>query len=163
MGEEEEVEDMEFHILSAISWHVNPPTTLSFVRNCLDLIDNNNVDKSVRDKMYALSKVQSELSVTDPQYLTYKPSMIAYCSLMNCLKIIGMDEESTESIRMTLILSLLWPFHDISEQAVLIAQVQESLYKACLRKPETTHIFLQETSPQNKNTGAIVYHSRRSL
>lgn len=88
---EEEVEVMERRILNAVSWQVNPPTTLSFVREYLKLLPAELLDHEMRMTLMEICKFQSELAVADYNLVVMGASSIAYSSLMNGLESLCMD------------------------------------------------------------------------
>lgn len=82
---EQEIEAMELNILQGVSWRVNPPTALSFVRSCLNLIDEEILDVVTRQAFYELVQVQTECASLDRRFSAIRPSIIAYCSMMNAM------------------------------------------------------------------------------
>ena len=79
----DEIESMEAHILSGVSWRVNPPTALAFVRQYMELISEDQLDKMSREMVYELAKLQTEAAVRDYDFLQVQASTIAYCALAN--------------------------------------------------------------------------------
>jgi hypothetical protein len=85
----EAVEAMEFRILSAIQWRVNPPTAMAFVRNFLDLVSPHALDDAARATVMDLTQYQTELAVGDYDFIIQNPSAIAFASMLNALESIG--------------------------------------------------------------------------
>ena len=83
-----DVEKMELILLEALQWRVNPPTALSFVRKFLDLIPTEAMDDSTRKAAYEIVKFQTELAVSEYEFINVKSSITAYCSLMNALEVL---------------------------------------------------------------------------
>lgn len=78
-----EIEIMECRILDALKWHMNPPTTLSFTRQYLELLPNDIFDDNVKMIIYDRIKLQSEEAMKIYEFLTVKASTLAYCLLLN--------------------------------------------------------------------------------
>jgi hypothetical protein len=94
-----EVEAMEVTILSALQWRMNPPTALAFVRQFLELIPVDVVDQSMRETVHDITKFQTELAVTEHNFVTVKASTIAFGSLMNSLESLQLDDKVLGYIR----------------------------------------------------------------
>lgn len=88
---QQEVEIMEKRILHALTWQVNPPTTLSFVREFLKLLPAELLDHDMRATLMEICKFQSELAVADYNLVVVGSSSIAYACLMNGLESLCMD------------------------------------------------------------------------
>mmetsp|Transcript_4297 Transcript_4297/g.9066 ORF Transcript_4297/g.9066 Transcript_4297/m.9066 type:complete len:326 (-) Transcript_4297:48-1025(-) len=88
-----EVEAMELQLLQALSWRVNPPTALAFVRHLLALIQQTySLESYTVDTIYDLTKFQTELSCSEYDFLSVPPSTVAYCALRNALESVGIDD-----------------------------------------------------------------------
>jgi len=85
----EEVEAMEFRMLDAIQWRVNPPTALSFARHLLDLVPSVLIDGSTRETAMELAKYQVELAVSCYDLSLEKTSPTAFSSLLNSIESIA--------------------------------------------------------------------------
>lgn len=88
---QQEVEIMERRILHALTWQVNSPTTLSFVREFLKLLPAELLDHDMRATLMEICKFQSELAVADYNLVVVGSSSLAYASLMNGLESLCMD------------------------------------------------------------------------
>lgn len=86
----DQVERMELHVLAALNWHVHPPTVLAFVREYLNLLPPS-VSQSMKDKTVALCEAQIQVAVMDYAFLNARASTVGIFSVMNALKILGMD------------------------------------------------------------------------
>jgi hypothetical protein len=136
---EQDVEAMEVKLLAGVSWRVNPPTALAFVRQCLDLISEGQLDKLTRETVYDVAKIQTELAVAEYDFLPVKASVVAYCSLMNALVGVGVDETTLHNIWETLTQAVL-PNMD-SAQNMLTTDVQTWLYEAFVHEPAAQNII----------------------
>lgn len=87
-----DIESMELKILVALQWRVNPPTALAFVQQYLDLLsDMDLLDDLTIEMIFDLSKIQTELSVAEYDFVLFKPSLVAYCALVNAIKVMEED------------------------------------------------------------------------
>jgi len=143
----EQVETMEFAILSALQWRVNPPTSLSFVRKFLDLIPADVVDDNARATSYEVTKYQTELAVNEYDMVSVRASTIAYCSLMNSLESVGTIDEKVLG-QIGRVLSEAIGLDEVS-QGDRIFLVKNWLYEAVIRQP-TSDITLAHSSAPAK-------------
>jgi hypothetical protein len=118
-----QVEEMEMHVLTALSWRVNPPTALAFVREFLDLLPSS-VSQEMKKKAYTLCEPQIEVSVIDYNFVNVKASTVAHFAVMNALKVLAMD-----SVILSHINSLLSYASHIDHESVQQG-IQDSLYEA---------------------------------
>ena len=81
---EEQVEDMERQILFSIDWRLHPPTALAFCIHFLAVLPEMETDK--KESVFALAKIQTELSVSDYFYVGVDPSTIAFASIVNAFQ-----------------------------------------------------------------------------
>lgn len=85
--EAEQFEHMECIMLSAIQWRVNPCTSVSFVRQVLDLLPNNVFETDgLKEAVIKTAKQQAEWTVEDYDLLSVKKSVVAYAAIANSLK-----------------------------------------------------------------------------
>lgn len=145
----EEVESMEACILGALMWRVNPPTALSFIRNFLDLIPQDVLSRDIREAAYDITKYQTELAVSEYDFLTVKSSTVAFCSLVNSLDSLGVDAKVLGNITFVLAQSIGLNVHD--EQ---VMDIQNFLYQAVLRQPAGNFIVQQTASTSAKPSKA---------
>lgn len=83
------LEAMEWSILSSLSWLVHPPTAVSFISYLLLLLplsSTSELDKSIRNNFFELSRYQAELSTCDPYFVDHDPSMVAFASILNVME-----------------------------------------------------------------------------
>jgi Cyclin, N-terminal domain len=88
----DEIEEMERDMLTAINWRVNPPTSMSFCREFLNIIPEDALPSMVRDQVSDLAKAQIESAFYEHEYMTVKSSTIAFCSFMNAIETLVDDE-----------------------------------------------------------------------
>jgi hypothetical protein len=128
-----EVEAMEVTILSALQWRMNPPTALAFVRQFLELIPVDVVDQSMRETVHDITKFQTELAVTEHNFVTVKASTIAFGSLMNSLESLQLDDKVLGYIRYILCQAI---GIDRSDEDALT--MQNALYNTIVKQPSGT-------------------------
>jgi hypothetical protein len=150
-----DVEAMERQLLSALSWRVNPPTCLSFVRKLMELIPVEAMDQEMLRTAFELTKFQTELAVHDFQFVTVKPSVVAYCSLMNSLESLGLDDNVLGYLGLILSQAL-----QISTNGSHVVLVQNALYCAVLQQPVDPSFVARDctkaafsASPASKQAG----------
>ena len=88
--EESQFEHMERIMLSALQWRVNPCTSVSFVRQIVDLLPNN-LFPTDGLKMAVLETAQKQAAWTVEDYdlLSVKKSVVAYAAISNSLRYHG--------------------------------------------------------------------------
>jgi hypothetical protein len=128
-----QVEAMEVTILNALEWRVNPPTALAFVRQFLELIPVDVVSQSMRETAHDITKFQTELAVTEHDFVTVKASTIAFGSLMNSLESLQLDDKVLGYIGYIICQSI---GIDRSDEDVLA--VQNALYNTIVKQPTGT-------------------------
>lgn len=118
-----QIEQMEQQILHAIQWRVNPPTSLAFVRNLLNLIPRRYLNDLWKSQVYELTKIQIEMAINDYQFVPIKASSIAFASIVNACETLNiMDTQSLSKF----ILS------EVSIDSKQVIQVQGLLYVAAV-------------------------------
>lgn len=92
----EELEQSEQQVLTAIQWHVNPPTAMAFARHLLELIPL----KRITDKDIVLSFCQDQikLATIDPELFPVKASLIGFGALMNAIQWVSNMTEPGKSL-----------------------------------------------------------------
>jgi hypothetical protein len=85
----EAVEAMEFRMLSAIQWRVNPPTAMAFARFFLDFVPAHALDDTARATVMDLTQYQTELAIGDYDFIMQNSSAIAFGAMLNALESIG--------------------------------------------------------------------------
>ena len=84
-----QIEEMEFKILHALRWYVNPPTCLTFVQHYLNVLPSDVIDDHSKDAAFDLCKMQVESFVAQTIFSNLNASTVAYCSLVNSLESMG--------------------------------------------------------------------------
>jgi hypothetical protein len=98
----QDVEQMEYILLHALDWRVNPPTTLSYAREFFHLIPAAAMDVETREMIYDIVKFQTELAVTDYAFVGVRASVIAYCAFMNALHCLDLDPKIAHFVGLVL-------------------------------------------------------------
>lgn len=80
-----DIEKMELKILKALSWLVHPPIVVDFIQHLVKLLPIQ-VGPQVQHKIFELSRYTAELSVCDPFFTEYPPSLIAFAAILNVLE-----------------------------------------------------------------------------
>lgn len=80
-----DVEDMEVVLAQTLGWRLNPPTSLAFARQYLDLLPKKFVTRSTKRKLYGLARHQMEFALQDAALFSEKKSLVAYVSVQNAL------------------------------------------------------------------------------
>ena len=83
---EDEIIAMEMDILDALNWRVNPPTTLSFIREYLDFL---RPPSSIYGKVTTYANAQVELAVREYDLIGVKASVLAYAAVLNAISFFG--------------------------------------------------------------------------
>lgn len=119
----DQVERMELNVLAALRWYVHPPTSLTFVREYLRLLPPS-VSQQTKEKTLKLCEPQIQVSVVNYNFVNAKASTVAIFSVMNSLKVLGMDP-----VLLSHIGSLLSYASKIDHESVR-EDIQRSLYDA---------------------------------
>lgn len=130
-----EVEDMERHMLNALQWRVNPPTALDFVRQFLSLIPESSKHFSplVRTSIYDVAKFQTELAVSEYDFITIRPSVVAFCAIVNAVEAINLDEKVLNNLSFLSVYESLFNTNNTTEEAVLLRNVRTCLFGAVVQ------------------------------
>jgi len=73
---------MEYSILWTLSWHVHPPTPLSFVRNFITLLQETGCSSTIVLEIKQIAQFITELSVCDYYFTTHKSSSVGLGALL---------------------------------------------------------------------------------
>ena len=68
-----------------LSWHLHPPTYLSFIREMLLLLQQTKCGHSDYHEIVEISRFLTELAVCDYFFVTRKPSSVALACILNAL------------------------------------------------------------------------------
>jgi hypothetical protein len=83
---EEDVVEMEVQICYALNWHLHPPSTDGFLRQYERLLPTSVTD-STKEMMGEVTKLVSELTVSEMKYNAYPPSVIAYAAMLLAMEL----------------------------------------------------------------------------
>lgn len=93
-----DIESMEWKIMQALEFRLNPPTEHSFVDYYLRLIPwESDADAATRKKAADISKYMTELAVCDPFFISIPNSIVALAALLNVLDEISYSKLSEAS------------------------------------------------------------------
>mmetsp|Transcript_14472 Transcript_14472/g.30468 ORF Transcript_14472/g.30468 Transcript_14472/m.30468 type:complete len:461 (+) Transcript_14472:422-1804(+) len=79
------IEEMEWKVLTALQWHIHPPTAMAFLSHLLLLLPPQ-VNDASKEEIYALSRYITELSVCDANFVEVSPSAVAFSAVLNTLE-----------------------------------------------------------------------------
>jgi len=82
----EDIEQMESELLRSLSWRMNPPTVMSFVRKILDVVPDNQLNSSEKRIILDITKKQIEQIANGYEFSTYPNSYIAFASILNSVE-----------------------------------------------------------------------------
>ena len=86
---EAEIAAMEASILSALNWFVHPPTSISFITECMRAVPSIQKDRQTFIALIDIAKAHTELAVSDYAFVTIKQSSIAVASIANAFDILN--------------------------------------------------------------------------
>lgn len=150
----DDIEAMESKILHALKWRVNPPTSLAFVRQLLDLVPGDALDQDTRKAAYELTQFQTELAVCDYKLIAIPASTIGYAAFMNSLESLSIDRKIIQFIDSILSAALqLGNNHDhhSNNLVVVVSTVQVALYNSVVQQPVDGPLARR---PRNQNGDA---------
>ena len=81
---EQQVEVMERKILGALDWRLHPPTALSFCHSFLALLPE--LLGEDKEAVLELTKLQTELAVSEYYFVGTNPSTIAFAAIVNAFQ-----------------------------------------------------------------------------
>ena len=159
----EQVEDMECQILKGIQWRVNPPTAIAFVYQLLELIPSHILSREARSAVLDLAKFQTELAVSDYDFVTVYASTTAFASLLNAFESMQMDINLYANLEQGLAKAA-----KIDCESKRIRDIRIRLYEAITKQPGSGQLFSSltpETACLTDYTKAetSVYESPRSV
>lgn len=88
---ENDVVKMERQILESMNWRLHPPSTYCFLRQYERLLPTT-ISESARSMINKVTALACEVTVTESSYLSYKPSEIAYASMLMALEMIPHED-----------------------------------------------------------------------
>lgn len=126
-----EIEEMELKVLSALGWRINPPSSMAFVREYLELLPGT-IPMELKNKAYTLCEPQIQISVIDYSFINMKASTVAILALLNSLKVLGMETVLLNHVR-----SLLSHASHTCQDS-LSKDIQDRLYDAVIDYSDNT-------------------------
>lgn len=169
---EADVVKMEQHILKSLNWHLHPPTIYCFLRQYESLLPRS-VSGTTRSMIRKVIDLACELTVADHQYLSYKPSEIAYASILLALEMIP-NEDLSIAQRQVFILKMSSVAGMKSKCPVVLEasdRLQTSMNDcpkvekliASLEKRHNKQSHVTEKSHLNSKAGLAATHSPRHV
>lgn len=157
----QQVESMEYTILTALKWRMNPPTSLAFVRLFIDLLPDNILTPQMLQVVSDLTKYQSELSVRDCRFIATQSSVVAFCAFMNSMESVGLDVEVLGHVGYMLSQTINVDCNDAA-----IIHVQNTLYEVVMKQPAALSRCVTPTynsSPKTAGLGGPIEVSPRAV
>ena len=84
---EEHIASMEWRMLQALRWNINPPTSICFVAEIVNLLPEKMFHKALKDKIQQTATIQAIGALGSYEYLTVRKSAIAMAAVMNALHV----------------------------------------------------------------------------
>lgn len=132
-----EIEEMERLLLQGLQWRVNPPTTMSFVRELMNLIPQETLEIETRNALMDITKFQIELTVGQVELFKTPASIVALAALRNSLASLPIDSQLSEYILYVFSNALQWDSSDIA-----VKTVQNIMYEA-VTKSSSEQVILR--------------------
>jgi len=163
----ETIEAMEFEMLNAIEWRVNPPTAMSFTRliiNNLDLLVSDNhyqLSPCEKEQIIDLTRIQIELTVNEYDFSTFNGSSIAYACMLNAFEIYlgsGNDDDDDDGMFLAHIETTIGKTLLVDEEEC-IQNLQDAIYELmndCDDDNDNSSSICQELLHKNSSTTAIM-------
>jgi hypothetical protein len=159
----DQVEAMEVVMLNAVQWRMNPPTAIAFIHQFFDLIPSHLVSEESREAVIELAKFQTELVVSDADFIAVNPSSVALGALMNAFDSLAMETKLQSHI-----LSVLSEATKVDSQSQSFTDVRIRLYEATTGQSESN--LCSSLAPQEPGSGEYTktisssgYESPRSV
>lgn len=127
-----DVERMEQHMLSALNWRINPPTTLAFIDGMLDLLPEHTLSQQERQTIVDLSIVQTQTAVHDYHLAKLPASLKACAALMNSMESLHVQDVKIEMVACAIANVLHIDSHDAQ-----LTTIQDDLYYS-VHRPRMT-------------------------
>jgi hypothetical protein len=120
----EDIEEMEWQILSAVAWKLHPPTLLAFISHFLMLLPNE-AHHSVRKELFELSIYMAELSVCDSYFVRIKASVVSFAAILNVIEEMPYSRLSAE-VRESFLRDLAY-YCGLNPRSALVESARERL------------------------------------
>lgn len=146
----EDIEAMEAKILGAVNWRVNPPTSLAFVRELMNVLDHYQIIESeTSEAVTELAQFQTELAVLNSDLITVRASTIAYAALMNSFESLKVEEDTIQKVGAILSSAL-----NIDRKNDDVQKAQSALYQSVVKQPEDEPLARRPKSTSNQKRSA---------
>jgi hypothetical protein len=123
---EEDVVEMEVQICHSLNWHLHPPSTDCFLRQYERLLPTS-VKESTKEVMGEVTKLVSELTVSEIKYNVYPPSVIAYSAMLLAMELL-MEDDICVHQRHCFVLNML-NVAQLESKSILVLKAFEALKK----------------------------------
>jgi hypothetical protein len=118
------VEAMEYKMLQAIQWRVNPPTAMSFVRMIInDLVPDHLLSSYEKETILDITRFQIELTVNEYDLCSYNGSSIALACMLNAIDSCTDDDMFFTNFETTMGKTLLVDDKEIQELRIAIYEL----------------------------------------
>jgi Cyclin, N-terminal domain len=156
----QQVEEMECVILHALDWHTNPPTTMMFVREFLQLLPSS-VSASMKEQ--ALDHCHTQMQRCMLNYRVFalrEASTIAFFAVQNALACLGMDSITLGHVAAIFSYSTHTDFFaNPEDERVVQAFLLDGRSKKGRRPSNSSPTSSNSSSPSSRKS----WSSRRSL
>jgi hypothetical protein len=140
-----EIEEMERFLLTGLQWRVNPPTTMSFVRELMNLIPQEAIDLETRNALLDVTKFQIELTLGRGELFQAPASLVASAALQNSLSSLPIDRQLSDYISHVFSNALQWNSSDcavinvqnVMFEAVTLSSNDQTILRPCERNHQT--------------------------
>jgi len=154
---ESQIKAKEMEVLAAIGWRMNPPTAMAFVRELLDLIpEQHELEEQTTDLVYNLAKLQTERAIADSTFIPVRPSVIAYCSILNALNAHCPDTKIVQQTDQSISQAA-----NVDGNDSFIIQLQNRLYHTASQKDQPVKMTRVRTSRRKNRKQATGIATRK--
>jgi hypothetical protein len=81
-----DIQDMECVLVEALQWKLNPPISMTFVHEYIDIVTT--LSTRQRQAVLKIARFQCDFAVENYDFVSMKPSILAFLALSNALKAI---------------------------------------------------------------------------
>lgn len=140
---EKQITDMELIILNSLSWRVNPPTSMAFVRLFISLMRSSSITPLVHEEVFQCAGYQTELALSDCYFVATNPSTIALASVANALE----DDKELQLPVKTFYLNIICNAASIDRNSPEVKNAKEKLRSFISKKSASNCIATSGSSP----------------
>jgi Cyclin, N-terminal domain len=157
-----DIEEMELIILQALQWRLNPPTTLSYIREFFNLVPPEALDTTTKTIVYDLTQFQSELATSSHLFVGITSAEKAYCCFISALQSLEFDPKIIQYID-SMLLDAIGASNKTHSERTLNAK--KLLYAAVVEHPLVKARGLTTQSPkrQRKPRSEVTISPRTSI